>query len=89
MYCSGRVGQSLEPAILVNHALEQSRDRGVIERPGVGRPHTRQNFHFPLGLIHGHPQFVLDAANLQREARPLVEQADDDCTVTVIILVEC
>ena len=72
----GRLRDPLEPPRLVDDALEQPRDRVVVERAPVRRAWTCVE-HLPLavGLVDLQAERVLDLADLQRARRALVQQA--------------
>src|SRR5438067_4535742 len=65
----------LEPARLVDDAFEQPRDRVGPERPfRRDAAHVCEHLLLALGLIHLDAEILLDAADLARHARALVEQ---------------
>src|SRR5690349_1927695 len=66
---------SLEAPRFVDDPLEETRDRVGPERPfGRDTPHVRDHLLLALGLVHLDAEVFLEAPDLARHARALVEQ---------------
>src|SRR6185369_4843731 len=66
----------LEPPRLIDDPLEQPRDRVGPERSlGGDAAHVRDHFFLAIRLIDVDAALLLDAADLARDARALVQQA--------------
>jgi hypothetical protein len=68
--------QPLEPPRFVDDALEQARDRRVIERPGVHGTHVPQHLSLARRLIDGLADLLLEPSDVERAGRPLVQELD-------------
>jgi hypothetical protein len=68
----------------VDDPLEESADRIRPERALYGHvPDVIDDLFFAIGLINGYALCLLQAANLARHARALIQQADDHLVHTI------
>src|SRR5262249_9498292 len=62
----GMRGQTFDSARLVDDALEEARDRVVVERPLVHGAYVRQHLGLATGLIHRLVKLLLQLADRER-----------------------
>src|SRR5437762_1426601 len=79
----------LETPRFVDDPFEQARDRVRAERPfRRDTPHVFQHLLLPLGLIDLDAELLLDPADLARDARALVQQADQHLVHSVDVVAQ-
>src|SRR5262245_33175288 len=70
----GLASQAFQPSALVDHALEDAPERVAVERARVVLLDAVEDPLLAVGLVDGHPDRALDAADLDRARRAAVQQ---------------
>jgi len=73
---------SFETARFVDDSFEETNNRRVIERPGVGCLHSIKDSLFPLRIVDGYPKVLFELSDLECQRSPFVEDPEE-------IIVEC